>query len=419
MYGPPPDPAQVLVAVPWGAWALSGIVAVVALLAATRARGVWQFALATLGGLVGLTMPMLGMAGVAVFGSYPTIDKAGSLHFFREGVHWHLLDASDPGVQLIGVHLGHLWVVQALNVGMPDWAAFNVESLLNLWLAWLCVAVWLEHRCGDRRIALLLGIPFALNLHQLRDINWYTVEKTAIFVLPLWSWCVGKGKRFGCFAVGASAMFLNVYMGVLIAAMGAWWGLRGMVRRDRAAMECVAATALGMLPFGVWQGVLMHGAHAPGSPEQFLTQRAALDVVSLVPWEWNRLEGWRSMSPLVLSLAGLWVWGEAIWRRSGWVISGAVLATLIALGPVGNPLYMVLFDLVPGFWRVAKPEAFFFIPWLLAVTAAAEVLAGARLSHRMVGALAACLVVGWLWGVRSHPVYPAYYSRPPAPSAAR
>lgn len=419
MYGPPPDAAQVLVEAPWGAWAFCGIVAVVALLGAVRARGGLQLALVTLGGLVGLTAPMAGMIGVAVVGSYPTIDKAGSLHFFREAVHRHLLDAGDPGVQLIGVHLGHLWVVQAFAALMPDWAGFNLESLLNVWLAWLCTAAWLEHRTGDRRIAVLLAIPFALNLHQFRDINWYTVEKTAIFVLPLWALCLDRGRRWACLGVGALAMFLNVYMGVLIAAMGAWWGLRAVFRRDRAGFACVVATAAGMLPFVVWQGVLMRGAHSPGSPEQFLTQRAALDIVSVVPWQWNRLEGWRAMSPAVLGLAAIWVWGEAIWRRSAWIIAGAVLATTLSFGPAWNPVYMALFEVLPGFWRVAKPETFFFVPWLLAVTAAASVLAGARLSNRAFAVLAVCFVAGWVAGVRGHPVYPDFYSRPPAAPGAR
>lgn len=420
MYGPPPDPGQVLVAAPLAAWAWSAAAACALLFAAKRTRGGLQLALATAGGLFALTAPMGGMLGTAVVGSYPTIDKAGSLHFFREGVHWHVLDASNAGVQLIGVHLGHLWVVQLLALVLPDWAGFNVESFVNLWLAWWCTSAWLEHQGARRAEALLLAIPFALNLHQFRDINWYTVEKTAIFLLPLWALSCSKRRVGACAAVGALAMFLNVYMGVLIAAMGAWWAMRSAVARDGRALGCIAATAAGMVPFAAWQAVLMHGAHAPGTPAQFLNERAALDIVSVVPWAWNRLEGWRAMNLLVLVCAAVWTYGEVTWRRSGWVIVGAGLTVGLSLGPsvggVPNPLYMALFYALPGFWRVAKPETFFFIPWLLAVTACTQVVRTLDLGRRGVTVLGVVLLLGWAWGVRGHAVYPSSYSRPPAES---
>ena len=423
MYGPPPDPHQVLLTVPLAAWIVSFFVSAVALWTSTRiadspaARGRApgaRLALASLGGTALLTAPMFGMIPVAVIGSFPTIDKAGSLHFFRVGTHWNMFDLADPGVQLIGVHLGHLWIVELFALGLPDWAAFNAQSFLNLWVAWACTALWLRHRSGSNAVALLLAIPFALNLHQLRDINWYTVEKTSIFVLPLWLWCVGTGRRFGAGAVAALAMFLNVYMGILIAAMGAWIGLRALWRRDVAIAMSVTLSALGILPFVVWQAALMKGDHAPGSPLAFLTQRAALDVVSLWPWQWNRLEGWRAMNLGVLAGAALWVWGEVIWRRSTWIFVGAGLALVLSLGPTGNPVYLALFEAVPGFWRVAKPEVFFFIPWLLAVTAAAEVLAQSRPGSKTLGGIGILLVLGWLWGVRMHQVYPGFYSQPAA-----
>ena len=427
MYGPPPDAAQVLIAVPWTAWAVSIVFGMLMLAAAVRLRGQARIAFATLSGTALLTAPMFGMIPVAVIGSYPTIDKAGSLHFFRESVHWHLWNSADPAVQLIGVHLGHLWVVELFACAMPDWAGFNTQSFLNLWLAWFCTSNWLQHRSqvrGRRRgavaAAVLLAIPFALNLHQFRDINWYTVEKTSIFVLPLWLLCVDKRRSSAAALTGALAMFLNVYMGILIAAMGAWIVLGALLRRRWDGVPQVFATAAGMLPFVVWQAVLMRGAHAPGSPEAFLNQRAALDVVSIVPWEWNRLEGWRTMNGLVLLLALFWCVGAVLWRGSSrggslWALTGALVAVVVALGPTGNPLYMVLFDYVPGFWRVAKPETFFFIPWLLAVTAAMEAIG--PLSRRAVALLGVVGLLGWLWGVRAHPVYPNFYARPPLSEA--
>jgi len=77
---------------------------------------------------------------------------------------------------------------------------------------------------------------------------------------------------------------------------------------------------------------------------------------------------------------------------------------------------MALFHLLPGFWRVAKPETFFFIPWLLAVTACAQVVRSLDLGRRGLTILGVLLLLGWAWGVRGHPVYPSFYSRPLAES---
>ena len=126
------------------------------------------------------------------------------------------------------------------------------------------------------------------------------------------------------------------------------------------------------------------------------------------------------MNALVLLLALFWCLSAVLWRgsrRGGslWALAGALVAVVVALGPTGNPLYMALFDYVPGFWRVAKPETFFFIPGLLAVTASMEAIG--PLSRRAVALLGVVSVLGWLWGVRAHPVYPNFYARPPISEA--
>jgi hypothetical protein len=79
---------------------------------------------------------------------------------------------------------------------------------------------------------------------------------------------------------------------------------------------------------------------------------------------------------------------------------------VLALGPTGNPVYLLLFEVIPGFWRVAKPETFFHLSWLALLAVAARSLTALRLPDRALLATALLFAVGWCLGVRLHPAYP-------------
>ena len=95
------------------------------------------------------------------------------------------------------------------------------------------------------------------------------------------------------------------------------------------------------------------------------------------------------------------------------VLAATVLFAL-SLGPVvidtvkfkvQNPLYLALFHVVPGFWRIAKPEVFFHGTWLL-LLAIATIELGALASRRGLLILYLIFVGAWVVMVRSHPAYP-------------
>lgn len=395
MYGPPPDPRQELAATelgwPWIACLLVGIAI------ALRARPRRPF-LFIVGMVIALTTPLAWYLPTYVYGAYPTIDKAGSLLFYLDGVQWRFYDAADPAVRLIGVHVGHLWVVALLDVVLQPFAAFNAASALHLVLGWYCAFLLLNELSKDRDVSLLLAAPFGMGLHVFRDINWYTVEKTAVFWLPLYAWALVRGRPWVAALVFAGTCFYNLYLGILAAGIGAL----ALTTRRPGVAKAVLASALAGLPFIVQQARLLHGDGTLGDPETFLTQRAALDVLELWPPRWNRLELWRALNLVAVALAVLGA------RRDRRLAAVTVLFTVLALGPAGNPLYMALFKAIPGFWRIAKPEAFFEVAWLALLCMAARELARRRPPRRAVAALGALFVVGWALSVRTHPVYPRF-----------
>ena len=423
LYGPPPAADQVALAAgpldqPW-AWGLCAAVGLALLgLGLWRRDRRWGFPLALLGQVVLLTAPAAALLERAVWGAWPTLDKAGSFLFYQQGVHRHLFAPGalrDPALKLIGVHVGHLWVTAALDLALSAHAAFNAQALLQIWLAWLCA--WLLCReLGARPWAAALGaFPFALGLHVFRDVTWYTIEKSAVFGIPLFLWLLlrarGRGGRWIALAALAlaSATFLNVYLGLLGGALLALWLLGA---RDGRALRTAGACALALAPLALVQALLLRGAGDLADPERFLRERAALDVLSFWPPAWYHLELWRALN-LPLALLGAWSLGR---RRAQpearFGIAAVLCLTALALGPypsgLENPLFLAAWKALPGFWRIARPEFFFEGAYLALLAAAALEISERCRTWRSLLPLSALLLAGWLWGVRGHPAFPGF-----------
>ena len=155
----------------------------------TPAVRAWLFCF---GQTLALTAPLGLMISQGVYGDFPTIDKAGSYLYYQDGVHIRSLlhpiaSLNDCAVQLIGVHMGHLWLDQFFDLFLSGYAPFNAQALLFPALAWWCCSLFFRELGADWRAAIATSLPFGLTLHIFRDLNWYTIEKAAIFLLPLYS----------------------------------------------------------------------------------------------------------------------------------------------------------------------------------------------------------------------------------------
>lgn len=438
MYGPPPDPRQILAPVqlvddPWShlACILGGLALSAAAVLWKRPPRALRYLTFIVGQVTCLTAPLLVHLNRFVYGSFPTIDKEGSLLFYLDGVHLRMLlhplsSPADPAARLIGVHVGHLWVTQIFDVFLTPLGGFNAQAFASLVLGWWAMWLLLKAVCGDERVALLLAFPFGMGLHVFRDLNWYTIEKAAVFWLPLFAlallraWRDGGRWRWVPGLVFVAMSWMNLYMGMIAGflAAAAWlWLLAeslwkkertlGLRRVSHAGTVCL----LLICPLLVWQWALMQGGPQLGTPERFLWERAALDGFSLVPLAWNRLEVHRALNLIGVGLALFGVVGSWSDRRVRFALATGLVAALISIGPVllpgpvENPLYMLVRFVVPGFWRVAKPEVFFHVTWMLMLCVASLQLVKVC-GRRGVYALYAIFFAGWLLMVRTHPAYP-------------
>lgn len=418
LYGPPTDPAEVAVVAGVGAWVVSACVG-----ASIAAVGVWlqrrsryfedRYDLGgswfvVLGLCLLLTMPAFGMLGSHVWGHYPTIDKAGSLHFYGLGAHFSAFDTSAPATRLIGVSMGHLWFVQLVQWAclgqLPAYVAMNLQGLFNLaFAAWITGRICREFGAGTWA-SLLAGVPVGLGLHQLRDLNWYTIEKSGTGWLFLFVWMIVLADRRAMGWVVAAAVaygwafFYNSYWGV-VGAVGAGLALPLLSRPGRFA---VGLSALAGLPLVLLQLPALNNDQLP-APQAF-AERAALDVLSLT--EWNRLELWASLDLVAFTAAVAYFWSTARSRNRRALAAAALLVgpLLLAFGPA-TPAW-TLFSALPGMWRFSKPETFFHLVVLgIAVLAA---LAYTKLRVGRLVFVAVLQLAWWLLLVRTHPVYPGF-----------
>ena len=440
MYGPPPHPDQVLVASGITeqplAWAIAlGVGALaIALAIGLRRRPAVAVALAALGEVSLLTAPFLGLLPGTVYGAYPTIDKQGSILFYLDGVHRRMLAApfevqTDPAAQLIGIHTGHLWVSEFFDLFLTSYAAFNAQGLLYLVLAIWCTWWFLATLSGDKRAAFALAAAYGLSLHVFRDLNWYTIEKAAVFTLPLYAGCWIRTLRDGGrWAVAGAAVvlvtaLLNLYMALVLglaAGLGTLIAAAGMLRagnasglaRLRPLLASYGLTVVLIAPLIAAQALLLRGGSSLATPDCFLATRAALDTLTIWPPAWNRLEIWRAVEPISAVVA---LWALLRLRRSPltWAVVGLGLAfASLALGPyvvgVANPVYFAAWYGIPYFWRIAKPEVFFFVSSLCILGLASLGLASLDLRTRTLAALHAAMLLMWIPLVRLHPVYPEF-----------
>lgn len=367
----------------------------------------------TLATCVVLTTPLLGICTEAVWGAYPTVDKEGSLLFYRDGVHFRLFSFSDPAHRLIGFHLGHLWITQVLDWLVGDIGAFNLHALLNVTLTWYCTYRFL-HVLGAHRVwAWLLASQMGFHLHLFRDIQFYTIEKSAVYpILLYWESVIraSKGEKNAPVWMGITfflASWINVYWGIFCALITPLllWTYRAEHRETlgKGIGVCVVLGAC----VGIYQQLLTTSGPPFAYGNQFM-ERAALDNVSIWPLSWNRLPWYTSVSPLVIFLSG-WAWHTN--RFHSKYASLGIVFFILSTGPflfqtVPNPLYQGLTAL-PALWRFAKPEAFFFVTFIVILSTAAKLNPSAK----------GCLYIGVVMllqccGIRMQQEYPSYFSRP-------
>lgn len=442
MYGPPPDPRQVLVPSSMADEPAAYVVCI-AVGIALSAAALWRRppeSLRAMTFIIGqvtiLTAPLAYLIDTHVYGSFPTIDKEGSILFYLDGVHLRMVadpvaSLADPAAALIGVHVGHLWVSQAFDIALSSVGAFNAQGMLYLVVGWFCAWGLLRAACGDARVAMALAMPYGMGLHVFRDLNWYTIEKAAIFCLPLYMWAMIWAARDGRRGVLAAAAcfagmcWLNLYLGLVsgIFAATAVAAIAVAVARGRAqagtlkrVFAAAAASLVAAMPLAVWQAALMDAGPTLATPEAFLWQRAALDSFTLLPLRWNRMELWAALSLPAVAAAAAGVVTMHRDQRVQLAVVAAAVATTLAAGPapmggqgtLTNPFYMAAREIIPGFWRVAKPEVFFHCTWMLILAVAAIRVAAWKPGKVAAAAIYAVIVVTWLATVRTHPVYPGF-----------
>lgn len=418
--GPPIDPSEIMYHASRGQYIFSIFLGSLFLCIAYRRREKELRAkfLFSLGVVFLLTAPWIGSFTEAVIGAYPTIDKQGSLLFYLDGVHQRALlspisSLEDPAYRLIGFHLGHFWIVAFFDIFVSSFAAYNAQMFLNLVLNLVVGILFLEKMEISKKKSLFFAVILGLQLHVFRDLHWYTIEKSALFwVFGFWIWLielckVNRGKKYPWWGLGivyVLSTWINFYWGILLGILGFLYSLRMIRYRFSEYIDFWKGIALcGVLGLGIsWIQLQLSAPHQSfATPEQFL-ERAILDSFTLSPLSWNRMGFWQAINPIILILGFFALKQRAITWFEGIL---ALLFFLLSLGPtilgLSNPIYLFL-SLIPGLWRLAKPEIFFLITYALLIIWAGRV----QFSRKIQIGIIILMLSFWIIGLRTSKAYP-------------
>ena len=431
MYGPPADSRQQLAPVEVfdtpEAYITCCIVGLILSVVAWRTHRLslgLRAALFIFGQTVLLTAPLAVFLDTFVYGSFPTVDKAASIAFFVEGAHWrimqHPVDAiHDPAAILMGVDVGHLWVGELLHTFLTPLGAFNAQALLYPALSWWCAWLLFHELKVQPRVALLMAFPFGMGLHVFRDLNWYTVEKSALFWIPLLltgllRWKCGRAHWWIAPVLFASA-WTGLYLGLInfgLVLLGCGAMSWTHPRRIRSSIRLVCVCFLTLMPLVSWQWMVAENGVPSSLDHGSIWHRETLDSVTLFPFRWDRLEWHRALNVIAF---GIGLYGMHRQRKLAIVrfigVVGLVYFSL-SLGPhiggfeLDNPLFLAARETIPGFWRIGNPEVFFHVTWLSLLAVGAIQIQAWDWSRRTTGFMYGVFIVGWLLMVRTHPAYP-------------
>ena len=371
--GPPPDPKQVLIEPTSSAYFYSCLLGIVLLgLTWFRALEKFKIVLYCCAIICIATAPLIGMTLEGWIGAYPTIDKQGSVFFFEQGVHkmiiFNPIDAlNHRGVQLIGFHMGHLWITEIFALFVNSNVAFNLHMVLNLGLN-VGMTYLLISRVKNDTQALIFSTIFGLGIHTILDIQWYTIEKSSLYCLPIF-WMALK-NRWSPRVLGLtffSICFINLYFGMICALFAPLYlGIeKKFLRKYFALFIAGVLVAAGQ----IW---LTQKAPTLATPEEYLTMRAAQDCFSLGELKWARIPMLLAINPIALSL-GIYAAVQKNWNKE---LTCAAVFFFLSLGPnfvwnIPNPMYL-LWTKIPMLWRFSEPEIFFHITYLVLLKNAAS-----------------------------------------------
>ena len=311
------------------------------------------------------SFPLFGMCLVpdAIVGAYPTIDKQGSLFFYQQGVHVKSIVApiasmQEQGVQLIGFHMGHHWITASFDLFFSLSTAYNLHILFNFYLSTVSMwmLLWLQDS-QEKKIWLRIGVSllFGCGIHSYVDAHWYTIEKSALYTLPLLIICIQYIKK--PFWTGI-ALFITAYINLYFGILSGMLFLIYILFHRSQWRQGIGILFTGIIVL-LYQRTLMQYTPTIATPEMYIEQRARFDALHLFSFDWARIPLYLVINPVVLWLA------YKSTKKHIWEKITFSLFFLLSIGPYlyhdfTNPIYW-LFHKIPFMWRFSEPEIFFHI----------------------------------------------------------
>jgi len=200
-------------------------------------------------------------------------------------------------------------------------------------------------------------------MHSYVDAHWYTIEKSALYILPTFYLCLVYIKK----PLWTGLVFLlSAYINLYFAISGGMLSLIYLGFHRNQWKQSIGIFSTGIIVL-IYQGMLMKHSPNIATPEMYIEQRARFDSLHLFNFDWARIPLYLVLNPIVL-----W-FGLRSPKKEQWEIVSFLLFFILSVGPyihadISNQIYLIFATKIPFMWRFSEPEIFFHICLLILYT---------------------------------------------------
>ena len=208
------------------------------------------------------------------------------------------------------------------------------------------------------------SVLFGCGMHSYVDAHWYTIEKSALYILPTFYLCLIYIKK----PLWTGLVFLlSAYINLYFAIIGGMLSLIYLSFHRSQWKQSIGNFGTGIIVL-VYQGMLMKHSPNIATPEMYLEQRARFDSLHLFDFDWARIPLYLVLNPIVLWFGIRSPKKKAMGDCCHSALLYFICRSIYTCRYFQSDISIFFATKIPFMWRFSEPEIFFHICLLILYT---------------------------------------------------